>query len=48
MFSTVAAPFGYVHSCSRAVFWRWFLSVSCTYTGMLAIKTFWELYSHTS
>jgi hypothetical protein len=38
MFATVAASLDYVHSCSRGAIRRRHLSVSCKYTGTLAIK----------
>jgi len=37
-----------VQSCSRGVFRKWPSLVSCKYRGMLAIKLFHELHSHTS
>lgn len=36
------------NSCSRRVLQRWYLSVSCKYTGILTIKLFREFHSHTS
>jgi hypothetical protein len=43
MFPTVAALLGWVHSCSRRILWRWPPSVSCKYTGKLAVKLLREL-----
>jgi hypothetical protein len=31
MFPAMGTPLGWVHSCSRGVFQKWLLSVSCKY-----------------
>jgi hypothetical protein len=48
MFPIVAASLSQVYSCSRGVLRRCLLTVSCKYTGMLTIKPFRELHSHSS
>jgi hypothetical protein len=42
----VATSLGYVHSCSRGYLEGDPFSISCKYTGTLAIKSFQELHGH--